>query len=178
MGLVFRLLPFLVGAAGLAVIVFAIHHHGYRAGVDSERAVAQTQLVQRMDAERAAVAARLRENALLQQAFDNVNLEDAKRHEQADAAVQTERDRLRADVRRAGGLRIAASCPATGGAAAAAEARADGGPVAPAARTVALPEQVEGDLLNLVAEADAVVEQARAMQRRLLADAREAATVP
>jgi hypothetical protein len=176
-GLLLRTLPYLIALAGAAALVAAIHHHGYIEGVDAERAVSLAKAAEQAEATRLAVIARNIENAATQARFDKANLEDAIRHDEANHAVEVERDRLRADVRRAGGLRIPANCPAPGGTAATAEARLDGGFAAPTAGTVALPEQIESDLLNLAAEADAVTEQARAIQRRLIEDHKDA-TVP
>lgn len=167
-----RVLPWLVGLAALAAIVAAIHHAGFVAGVQTEHAAVVAIDAARTAAEQAAVAKRLQQNAAAQDKFDKTNLEDAIRHDEADHAITVENDRLRADIRRAGGLRIAApACPGGARLASAAQAGADGGPDPAAAATLALPEQVEVDLLRLAADADAVMEQARALQRRVNEDA-------
>src|SRR5471030_401301 len=146
------------------------------AGTNAERVVWQAKEVARQTAQAAAVAKRVKENSAIQAAHDAQNLKDSQTHEQSDHAVVAERDRLRADVRRAGGLRIPAPSPACGvGPAPAGQARADGGPAEAAARTIALPDSIASNLLDLVAEADAVVEQARAEQKRLIEDDAEAA---
>src|SRR5471032_1345600 len=154
-------LSLLLGLAGGGTFGY---WRGDVAGTNAERVVWQAKEAARQTAQAAAVAKRLKENSAIQAAHDAQNLKDSQTHEQSDHAVVAERDRLRADVRRAGGLRIPAPSPACGV-----------GPAAAAARTIALPDSIASNLLDLVAEADAVVEQARAEQKRLIEDDAEAA---
>lgn len=170
--LAWRAAPYLAVLAAVALFAAAIYHKAYSAGADTERNAAMARDAARQLAEQAAIAKRHRENALTQERHAKANLESAIAHEHADRAIDLENARLRADLRRSGGLRIPApaSC---GGLASQAETPADGQPAASTAATIALPDQITDDLLAFAAEADKVVEQARAMQQRLVEDAGE-----
>lgn len=91
------------------------------------------------------------------------NAEVSRDHQQAIDKMRDDLARARADVRAAGGLRIP-SAVCAGATESGAKASSDGRHDANTAGTVALPEHVTADLLDLAAEADRITEIARSCQ--------------
>lgn len=158
-----RLLEYLAAALVVLGALAGIYFKG--------RAAGQAQVQAKWDAanSRAAVAQKLADEAQ-QKRFDDQaaahkthNIEVSNDHQKAIDALFADLVRARADVRAAGGLRIPAAVCA-GATEGTAKTGGDSGHDADVAGTVALPERIEVDLLNLAAEADRITEIARSCQ--------------
>jgi hypothetical protein len=166
MTLQLKLIALLVALAALAGGCIYIYEKGNTHGTMTERAVWVIKVKQRTDAELEAIAKNTENNALLRKAHDLANLKDTQAHELALSKVNDQLVIMRRAIALDGGLRITASiCNQDGGGT---KAGADGRPAGAVAGTVELPAQITSDLLELVTDADKIVEQCRAMQTRLL----------
>lgn len=99
----------------------------------------------------------------LREAHRTHNIEVSRDHQQAVDKMRDDLARARADVRAAGGLRVPSTICA-GATESGTKASSDGRHDADTAGTVALPEHVTADLLDLAAEADRITEIARSCQ--------------
>lgn len=158
-----RLLPYLAAALLLGGVLTGVYLKGHADGSAHKQAAWNKDTERRIEAQKLADEARQKYLDKLTKDQREHNIEVSNAHQQAIDALRADLVRARAAVRAAGGLRIpAAVCagatqgsPTAGG-----DGRHDGD----TAGTVALPERITADLLDLVAEADRVTEVARACQ--------------
>lgn len=111
--------------------------------------------------EKAQIDIRLESNRMLAQAQADTTTRISDANHKAIASVNSSLDAARHAVAVTGGLRVAVACSQVAGPAQAGSASGSNGT---GTRTVALPDQVTSDLLDLAAEADKVVEQLRSAQ--------------
>ena len=159
--------PRLLGYLAAALVVL-----GALAGIYFKgQANGKAQIQAKWDASntRAAVAQKLADEAqqkrfdALETSYKTKNIEVSNDHQKAIDALFADLVRARADVRAAGGLRIPSTVCASA-AEGTTKAGGDSRHDADVAGTVALPERITADLLDLVAEADRVTEIARSCQ--------------
>lgn len=161
---------------GLVILVFAllgwfVHEYdarlieqGHKAGMAEVQAQWNAEKSARVVAEAKALDEREKENAKQLAADTAAKEKEEQDHENAIASLNQKLDAARASVRTAGGLRVSSAiCANRGseGSAGAPETSSPGGSDSATAGTVALPDAVTDDLLDLAHEADAVTEQAR-----------------
>ena len=111
--------------------------------------------------EKAQIDIRIESNRMLAQAQAATTTRISDANHKAIASVNSSLDAARHAVAVTAGLRVAVACNQIAGSTSASGA---GGSNGTDTRTVALPDQVTSDLLDLAAEADKVVEQLRSAQ--------------
>lgn len=156
-------LPRKLAAIALAFAATGLlaHHHGAVAGRAEVQARWDAEKLATGEAEKRAVFDRIRNNERIaqQQEIDNEKITAA--HQSELAAVRAFAD---AHAGQLGRLQFAANCPG-GSAAGAAKAKSAGASDGATAGTIALPEPLARDLWALMAEADTVTVNCRALQQ-------------
>lgn len=146
--------------AGAALMSLALLGSGFSLGVTYSQRQAATEAVTQANTQTAAVLHAVKDNAATEKTQVDKNTKVLNANEKANTEVKTTGAAIRKSVNAAGGLRISTTSTCSGPAPTGETTDAsqvDGA----TAGTVALPKEVEGNLWELMEEADLIVERTR-----------------
>lgn len=157
------LLKLAIGVLVLMGAAWALYSNGVEAGAASVQAKWDNAQLAQKRAETALLLKHVEDIGKQAKLYRDINLKVSQDHEQEIQQLRNARDRDRAAVERAGGLRIPApACPGT--AAANAETNGTSGRDEARAGTIRLPLALENSLWSLADDADEVSAQLRSCQ--------------